>query len=656
MSYRFIGAFRTAHYGPSQVVRTLRATLFVVIVYGVYGVCGIYGIYGFGTLTIQPSYANDPQSNLGFHSNRGLHSLYPEGLPTGSTIDTSLYRGLTGHEQLVEIRLPVGVRIAPVVPGTQSWDQSEETTLRLGLQVGSVWRFRLTQIPLHDQAELYPTVELFDRLYTPDSLRDRFPLRIELTQSDLEFALAGKLVTRVIYLEDPETALPVADADRGEGLGSFDIAPGDDPITIADLFGRPLAIVRIGGRSPMNSESPDLGFTFGAPPYLRYPSAHSDGAGTTNTVIASEETMGEEGEEVEGSDLATAENPNSASAEVLDSEVLDSEVLNSTAALTGYEPSRAVVDPSLGRGEYLLNGGDRELREHGLAASLPKEGDRPLGLDLGDAVATFESLDGEPELVVINRVPLYSPRLSSIRKLTGLTEQSNSVGWRDMRQATTSVVVGTREVAATRKQHESLRGAQSEQKASGAMGTEGLNRAETAVGLAMHRDEFQAWENFQQIRTGETDSAEGVQLSASAHAARSWEQPEELRVFFGDDVVSTVASIDTTSVVYFVDDAEGPHAQLRVTKVASTSDATSGETVEFTIRYDNTGEAPIVKVRIVDSLSPRLEYVAESAESSLPSQFQSTPNKGGSVILEWELEQPLLPGEGGIVRFKTKVR
>ncbi|MDO4558443.1 MAG: hypothetical protein Q4C47_05720, partial [Planctomycetia bacterium] len=461
-------------------------------------------------------------------------------------------------------------------------------------------------IPFHENESLYPTVELSDRLYTPESLRHRFPLRIELTQSDLEYALVGKLVTRVIYLEDPETAFPVADAARGEGLGSFDVAPEDDPLAIADLFGRPLAIVRIGGRRPAAPGTPDSGFTFGATPYVRYPSDTTDEFPGT-------------GSETIGNDLT-------------------------------------ISDPYLSRGEYLLNGGDRGLKERGLSAALTEADEIPAGLDSGDAVATFESMDGAPELVVINRVPLYAPRFGSIRKITGLTEQSSSLGWRDVEQKASPVSVGTREVAATRKQHEAPRGAQSGQKASAALGTEGLNRAETTIALAMHRDEYGTWENFQRIRTGEADAAESLSLSASSHAARSWEQPEELKIFFGDDVVSSVARIDSTSEVYFVDRADKQYGKLQVTKVASAADAAPGETVEFTIRYDNIGEAPIAKVRIVDSLSPRLEYVDGSAESELASQFRVAPNERGSVILEWELDQPLLPGEGGIVRFTTQVR
>ncbi|MEK6237035.1 MAG: hypothetical protein N2C14_20190, partial [Planctomycetales bacterium] len=34
----------------------------------------------------------------------------------------------------------------------------------------------------------------------------------------------------------------------------------------------------------------------------------------------------------------------------------------------------------------------------------------------------------------------------------------------------------------------------------------------------------------------------------------------------------------------------------------------------------------------------------------------SQVNEGDSLILRWELEEPLQPGQGGIIRFKCRVR
>ncbi|HOM17500.1 MAG TPA: DUF11 domain-containing protein, partial [Thermoguttaceae bacterium] len=61
-------------------------------------------------------------------------------------------------------------------------------------------------------------------------------------------------------------------------------------------------------------------------------------------------------------------------------------------------------------------------------------------------------------------------------------------------------------------------------------------------------------------------------------------------------------------------------------------------------------------VTILDNLSGRLEYVADSAQCSLKAQFTAQPNEAGSQLLRWELAQPLKPGEGGVIRFRCRVR
>jgi uncharacterized repeat protein (TIGR01451 family) len=90
--------------------------------------------------------------------------------------------------------------------------------------------------------------------------------------------------------------------------------------------------------------------------------------------------------------------------------------------------------------------------------------------------------------------------------------------------------------------------------------------------------------------------------------------------------------------------------------LASCGHALPGEEVEFTLRFDNVGEQVIGNVTIVDNLSTRLEYIPESAKSSVDANFVTEPNKSGSTILRWEIKDPVEPGEGGILRFRVKVR
>jgi hypothetical protein len=72
----------------------------------------------------------------------------------------------------------------------------------------------------------------------------------------------------VIYLEDPRQALPVRENPNSQTW--FEAAPGQDPLAVADGLGRPVAILRLGGRLP--DQGADAQFFFGSPPFIDIPS------------------------------------------------------------------------------------------------------------------------------------------------------------------------------------------------------------------------------------------------------------------------------------------------------------------------------------------------------------------------------------------------
>ena len=65
----------------------------------------------------------------------------------------------------------------------------------------------------------------------------------------------------------------------------------------------------------------------------------------------------------------------------------------------------------------------------------------------------------------------------------------------------------------------------------------------------------------------------------------------------------------------------------------------------------------MLHVTIIDHLMPRLEYVAGSAQSTLKAKFSTQEQlPGESLVLRWEIEEPLEVNQGGIVRFQARVR
>ena len=197
----------------------------------------------------------------------GVHYLHHGVMPPGAIGSRQLQRGgpLPGFFQPVEIRAPAGALVSLAVAGR--FDQPQPAPLRAGLLIGQVYRLRVMNIPLNAGREVFPTIEVIDRLYAPPDQQRRFAIPVQLAQQDLQMALDGKFVTRVIYLEDPRSALPVREDPKMQNW--FDIGPRRDPLAVADSLGRPVAILRLGARLPLPDEAADTDFLFGCPPWTR---------------------------------------------------------------------------------------------------------------------------------------------------------------------------------------------------------------------------------------------------------------------------------------------------------------------------------------------------------------------------------------------------
>ncbi len=198
-----------------------------------------------------------------------VHFWHHGAMPPGAIAAVQLDRGgpVPGYFQPVEVTAPPGATISLAEGG--AFGEPMAAPVRAGLLIGPVYRMRVMNIPFYQGLEVFPTIELIDRLYTPRGQEIRFPVVIELTQEDLALALDGKFVTRVIYLEDPDKALPVAQV--GDEQSWFEAGPGRDPLAIADELGRPVAILRLGARLPATSEGFDSGFLYGSPPLVKFP-------------------------------------------------------------------------------------------------------------------------------------------------------------------------------------------------------------------------------------------------------------------------------------------------------------------------------------------------------------------------------------------------
>ncbi|MDA7906116.1 hypothetical protein N9B37_00735 [bacterium] len=206
---------------------------------------------------------------------RTRHHLIDGNMVPGAAADH--YRlgnpALRGHVQPVRLITPKGTNIE--VGTGNSFIQTNASKASLAMQIGPVYRFKLTNVPRYEGKSLYPSIELLNRLNPPQGLENEFPVEVVLTQEDVVDAMRGSLVTKVIYLENPENALP--QRHMADQQPTIDISGARDPLREAERLGRPMAILRIGSRIPLATDEVNL-FNFNAPLAAQLPDPTPDPA------------------------------------------------------------------------------------------------------------------------------------------------------------------------------------------------------------------------------------------------------------------------------------------------------------------------------------------------------------------------------------------
>ncbi|MFT5301430.1 MAG: putative repeat protein (TIGR01451 family) [Mariniblastus sp.] len=525
------------------------------------------------------------------------HELIRGDMPPGMAAD--FYRmsnpKLAGHVQPVRVFCPDATRIE--VAANSGYVQINSSQVSVGMIAGPVYRFKVTDIPLHDGEALYPSVEILNRLHPPQGLANNFPVQVVISKDDLKQALAGRLVTRVIYLENPETALPHRHVENDQP--SFDVGAAGDPLRAAEKLGRPMAILRIGSRVPMDSDSRNA-FNFNAPAANILPDPE-----------------------------AIQRDPNW-------------EAQNSQASKQNF-------DPNAGRDEYVYDGNDR-----GAKVQVDRSWNYQ-GLNTEDTVGHFDTLDGQRIVTPSNRVAIYAPRFGAVRRVNGVFNARKKTQLVALEEQTPTAHAKGKDVSSTSKQHLALKRFEATKRASGFVDRTRGVVADAVVHLFGSKSNYSPYENLTLIRTGKMANSETARLRLGMQSAGVWKSDLGLRVFAKGISPIIVNDITALQELVHVETEEGS-AVLRVTKIASKIAAKTGELVEFTIRFDNLSSKQIGNVTIIDNLTRRLEYVPNSATSTLKADFVNQRNDGGSLMLRWEILEPLDPQQGGVVRFQCRVR
>jgi uncharacterized repeat protein (TIGR01451 family) len=479
------------------------------------------------------------------------------------------------------------------------------------MRPGYLYRVEVGRLPGRPGVSIYPTLEVRGSLCIPPKLRAAsFPAPVVLTEADIEAVLAGALVTKVVYLENPDRAVPLA--TRADLPIELDLPPSAHLLDEARERGRPMLVVRMGGRLLLTPE-----------------------------------------ELAHGSVPGTILHP-------------DERALSPASAPPCLLPDPcAFIDPILGprplEEECVHDGGDHHAR-----AMLDPVGNL-LGLDPEDTIAEFTDCKGRRGLTCSNRVCLCVPRFGVLRVVTPPNTYDSVLGPADARkiQGQQLVRMGQPSVEAEGlKVPGAVRGRERPSQNVGVKGPVPLDRVEVLQAQLLNLGPFALiGTKAAQILT-ETERALLLQQMKFARQLSSNVAPREEVGEKGTAVVGRVDGLQVVSSQIMTRDITvcceelpcPPDKPLVLIKCADRTSAQPGDVVTFMLRYSNHGFKPITDVAVSDSLSPRLEYVPGSSQSDRPAVFTTQLNEAGSLILRWEISGTLQPGQSGALRFQARVR
>lgn len=443
---------------------------------------------------------------------------------------------------------PKGVRVT-VYPGSPL-ARIHETPAVFGLRPGFIYRMELSNLPYQPGRVLYPEVEVRGTLVPRPGMKYmEWPTPLLFTTGDIERALNGSVITKVIYLENPEKAIPAE-----FGLNApVELQADSEETAVKDAIasGRLVAILRIGSKIP-------------SPEWLKATA-------------------------IDGTILPPGES------------YLKSPQFPPMLPFYGCKLFDPILGPKGAPEECFPDGGDRgDPLGFGPNNKLG-------GLDPTDVGVEF-TINGKKRVATSNVVCLCVPRFAIQRFEMAPEGYDAQVGMRG---------------------------------AIGGFAPQGIRDRNAAM--------------------AEIGREKPVGVLAQQRP-RAYIGPVGTAFFIGTSNLVVFGQVDSVAVKAAVVEPEvitayPGAAPLTVTKsVSSTGPVESGAIVTFTIRYVNTGNKPISDVVVSDSLSGRLEYVNGTNQSDRAANFSASANEAGSMVVRWELPGVILPGQGGVVKFKAKVR
>lgn len=298
--------------------------------------------------------------------------------------------------------------------------------------------------------------------------------------------------------------------------------------------------------------------------------------------------------------------------------------------------------------EYICDGGDEgyPVHYHGLEMK---------GLETEDTVVEFYDNNNKRRVEPSNKVCVYAPRFAAVRSATAPiagVQIAKAAGAHD------GLGVGGLDAKMRvdeNKHIDQLDTVRMRARASGLKKDQSDNVFDKTQSASVHAKLVNLFEARKFIAEGQYVRDESPIISDGMAAAGVWSRDEYPVVSASDVTGQAVSTVTKVEAYTAVEDPRGP-GQLRVVKLADKSVAEVGDTIEFTIRIDNLGGLELREVKLVDNLTPRLEYVEGSATHTLDGELVVEDNGEGSSKLTFRLAAPLKGKTGGVLKFRCVVR
>ncbi|HCO26286.1 MAG TPA: hypothetical protein DIT97_25930 [Gimesia maris] len=311
----------------------------------------------------------------------------------------------------------------------------------------------------------------------------------------------------------------------------------------------------------------------------------------------------------------------------------------------GNDPAVVEMYPD----EYLFDGGDRENPVH-------YDDYSRLGLDTEDTIVEYQTHKGNHEVKKSNRVAVYAPRFAAIRSASSPLSGTSVDTLATTEDTVHGVGLDARTVITQHKQREQLEGIRMRSRASGVETEQQQGAVGQTAYLGAHTKLNNLFQDTGTESTGQFDQSDEARIAYQIQAAAIWSRTQFPVIAIRQQSAHSSKSAAKPEEYVGIEDKRKTEGNLKLVKLADKKNAEPGDIITFTIKYENVGDFDVEGIKIVDNLTPRLEYIQDSATCDRKGRLVVEDNQEGSLILTFEVDETVKGHTGGVVTFQARVR